>query len=369
MRSSRKSPVTGHQSPTGFPRVQTEWLGVNSHVDDPLDTDDLAKMIFTNDSDTFKDTDGATTSNQAPMDVDTQIRIRPGTNGRPEKLCPRCGEWIGLGAKGNEYPFAVHQDGQQCHRDANLKAQTRAQTEAHRLSAASTSFGSTSIPPLSATSPISGSLSIQPIVPTSDVSIAATLPSLSPLSFLPPLVLPEQNPCIHPTVPDEMALDTLQASSPYPKIPSTSPPNVLLQGQPSPITSSTGFPAVTKVPCYGVPVKWEYGCPTRTYPFHYHSMDHPMWSVTTQRPPKPDIIFLRSFSCALFHDSSAEACFECLKLPPSDKFQSLALRASKDPAPTVPWEYLSREQLLRKLEDRTDECRRLRKRVSPTPPF
>ncbi|KAF9789386.1 hypothetical protein BJ322DRAFT_1018054 [Thelephora terrestris] len=117
-------------------------------------------------------------------------------------------------------------------------------------------------------------------VPTSETLYTVNFPTLSPLST---------------TV-------NLQLSSPLLTIPS-----VVFSKQT--VSPSTGYMPSAEVPCYGTSVKWEYGCPAKTYPFHYH-----------------------------------------------------ILKAAKDPAPTTPWNYLSREQLLQRLKARTDECRQLRKK-------
>jgi len=304
-------------------------------------------MTSAGDSDAFEATDHGAIQNRNPVDIDTQTRIHPGTRAILEKLCPNCGEWVGLGGKGSPYTFLLHQDGERCRRTTKLKTLARAE-EAPRLPIASASFEPNPLPTLASLS------STQPIFSCSDVPTTIAPPSSSPLTFLPSLVPPE-TPCISPATPDAMALDTLQV-----------PPIAPFLGQASPITSYSEFPTAARVPCRGIQLKWECGRSSKTYPFQYHDTECPTWSVMTRRPPDPDVIYLQSFSCALFHDTSTEACFECLKVPPSDKFQSLVLKASKDPAPTLPWGYLSWEQISKRLKDRTDECRRYRKKVSPT---
>ncbi|KAF9642030.1 hypothetical protein BDM02DRAFT_3194047 [Thelephora ganbajun] len=198
--------------------------------------------------------------------------------------------------------------------------------------------------------------------PISDLDVPTAVASpLSPLSSLPSLILPERTVYIPPTVPDTTMLNALQ-TLPHLLDPTALPPIILLQGQAFPVTSPAGFLTAAKIPCYGAQVKWELGHSSKTYPFQCHNTDYPNWSVSTHHPPDIDVIHLQSFSCALFHDPSTEACFECLKLPSSDKFRSLVLKASNNPALTMPWDYLSWEQVLQRLKDKTDECRRYRKK-------
>jgi len=341
------------------------------------------KMAFAGDSGAFDATNHGAIENQNPVDIDTQTRICPGTRAKLEKLCSNCGEWVGLGGKGSSYTFLLHQDGERCRRTAKLKASAWAE-EGPRLPVASTSFEPKPLPtfaapPLSTYQiPVLGStVDRRPCGPPelsfaqstfshSDIPMTATSPFSSPLASPPSLVLPEQTPCTSPAMDDAMTLDTLE-TSPLPlSIPTNLPPITPLSEQASLITTYPGFLTATKVPCHGVRLKWECGHSSKTYPFQYHDTDSPTWSVMTRRPPDPDVIYLQSFSCALFHDTSTEACFECLKVPSSDKFQSLVLKASKDPAPTVPWGYLSWEQIFKRLKDRTDECRQYRKKVSST---
>lgn len=332
-------------------------------------------MTSTNNLDALGTTDPEAIQNQNTMDVDTPTRLRPGTQAQWEKQCPKCEQWIGLGVKGSTHPFLLHLDGGRCRRAAELKARNE---EALGITVASTSLE----PPPAPASPLIPSdlytlapeptpdcrsyshpvlSSTQPNPFRSDVLMAVASPPSSPLTSLPSLILPERMLSISP---DPMELDMFQVSS---NPPSTSPsllPIAPLQGQ----APGLGFPAATKVLCRGVRLKWECGHSSKTYPFQYHDTDNPTWSVTTRRPPDPDVIYLQSFSCTLFHDVSMEACFECLKIPSSNKFQSLVLKASRDPAPTVPWGYLSWEQISKRLKDRTDECRRYRKKVGSTPP-
>lgn len=315
-------------------------------------------MTFTTNSDTFGTTGYSAIQNQDLPDIDTPTRINPETRAKWEKLCPNCREWIGLGGQGNPYSFLRHLDGGRCRHTAEMKALALAE-EAPGPPVTSTSSGPKSLPML-ATNPGSlypntlisesslsqccygppESLSTQPVFPCPDVPMAIDPPSPLPLASLPFLVLPEQTSRVSPTLPDTMVLDPLQVSPPPPSIPTNLPPITSPLNDIPPITSYPNFPTVTKVPCRGVRVRWECGHPSKTYPFQYHDTDNLTWSVTTQRPFDPiDTIYLQSFSCTLFHDTSTEACFECLKVPSSDKFRSLVLRTSKDPALTTPWGY------------------------------
>lgn len=258
---------------------------------------------------------------------ETPIRCKPGTNSRWEKLCSKCDEWVGIGQNQNLYSFFIHLDGERCRRNARLKAQVQTE-EAPQLSVIPmTMTGS-----LSDQCPHSPShTSPQPIFPYPVVQTTIASPVLPPLSPLPPLNFAEH------TASDTMVVDSFQvAASP---------------------------PASVALPCYGARVKWECGNTSKTYPFQYHDTGYPTWSVSTQRPPDTDTVYLRSFSCTLFHNPLTEACFECLKIPSSDKFQSLARKALNYPAPTVPWNYLTWDQLRQRLKDRTNECRQYRKKV------
>jgi len=315
-------------------------------------------MTPTNNSDAFGVTDSSATVNPNLMDVDmdTPTRIRPGSYAHLEKLCPRCRRWIGIGAKGSLYPFVRHLDGERCHHATEPEAQ---QDESFEIPVAGTSFvpelvPSHAIPPISSYPhvPLPGStsefLQTQPTFPYPDFSPVANSSSFLSLTPLSPLSLPGHTSCISRTTPDTMGLNTLE-------VPPT--PFQVLPHHPGLLTT-------TKIPCRGVPVNWECGHPLKTYPFQYHDTDNPTWSVMTPHPPNPNIIYLQSFFCALFHDSSAEACLECLKVPSSDKFRSMVLKASEDPAPTIPYIYLSWEQISKRLKDKTNECRRYYKRVS-----
>jgi hypothetical protein len=339
------------------------------------------KMTIANDPDALEATNYGATQNQILTDTETPTRIRPGTHEMYQKLCPNCREWVGLGRKGNPYPFILHRDGERCRRVAELKALAQADEVPASL-VASTSFRPEPIPTFS-TPPISTYPHIPISEPTFDCSpFSMSRSSLSPPIFphldvpmvdasssslpLPPLIFPERTSYTLPAIPDTMGPNALQVSPSPPGITTSLPPIAPLLEQVPPITSYPRFLTTTKVPCHGVRLKWEHGHSSRTYPFQYHDTDNLTWSVTTQRPPDIDVIYLQSFSCTLFHDAGMEACFECLKVPSSDKFQSLVLKASKDPAPTLPWGYLSWEQISKRLRDRTDECRRYRKKVSST---
>ena len=50
--------------------------------------------------------------------------------GRWEKYCPNCGEWIGLGARGSEYSFIMHQRSRRCVRIEQQKVQKREEEDA-----------------------------------------------------------------------------------------------------------------------------------------------------------------------------------------------------------------------------------------------
>lgn len=268
----------------------------------------------------------------------------------------------------SDYTLVEHWEGKRCRK----LAQTRAQPlRAPESSAASASFPPNPSPPFSTSSEHpahnfhgpSEQLLTQPATSTLDSPAMVTSPSLPPLSSLPPSPFPDQTLFTSPTTSNGTMPNSFEIPPSQSILPATFSSNVLPQRQSLSPSNSVMPPALMKIPCHGAPVKWDYGCPATTYPFHRHVADHLSWSVTTQRPPQPDTIFLRSFSCLCFRDPCTEACFECLKIPSSKEFRSLALIASKDPTPTTPWPYLSRDQLLEKLRSRTDECRQLRKGV------
>lgn len=255
------------------------------------------------------------------VDVDTQSRIRPGTVAQKEKQCPKCGKWVGVGSNGGLYTFHAHLDSQVCLRAVERKA--RARREAPAIPATNASFGPPILPP-------------PPVSTSPDVTMSET----SPLNQPSP-ILPEQAPCIPPTISNTAASHTLQ----------TTPPQIL---------------TTSKVPCPGVRLKWVCKHPARTYPFQSHDAGNLTWFATAAGPHDPDYIYLRSTSCNLFCDPFQEACSECIKVPSSTQFQSLVQRALKDPAPSTPHIFLSWEQLSCKARDKAHECHQLRKKVSLT---
>lgn len=307
-------------------------------------------MTFVDNSGVSEPTGEGATQNQSLTGAHTQIRREPGTNSY-QQLCPNCGEWVRISAKKNPYSLSVHLEGKPCHRTTEKKARTRVDSEARTRR---TTLGYAIEPGSGRSLPAP-----EPLIRT-----AVTSPSSS-LSSLPHPVLPGQ-PSWAPTTHDVTMLDTQQVP-PSSLNSITLPPISSLLSQDSSMATSPGFEAKSNIPCYGARVKWECGHPSETYPFQYHDTKFPTWSVSTQRPPDADVICLRSFFCTTYHDPSIEACVECSKLPSSNKVQSLMLRASNDPAPTVPWKYLSRPQIIQKLKDKTDECRRYKRKVRLAP--
>lgn len=286
--------------------------------------------------------------------ADTPTRHKPRTESRWEKLCPKCGEWVGIGQNKNLYSYHIHLDGERCRQLAQAKARARSK-EALKHSAISTMES-----PIERRPWDPFETSAQSIVPCSHVSTTVSSP-LEPLSSLPSLVSPEPlfGATSGATTSDALHSPTLSLNSATLLLAALPPEHDLTT------TGTHNLPTEVGTPCYGTRVKWECGHPSKTYPFQYHDTGYPTWSISTQRPPDANTIYLRSFSCALFHNPLTEACFECLKITSSNKFQSLVSRASKVPAPTVPWNYLSWEQLWRRLKERTDECRQYRKKVNP----
>jgi len=275
--------------------------------------------------------------------VDTPTRIRPGTVAQWEKQCPKCDEWVGLGKKGSLHTFLVHQDGQRCFRAAERKTRARKE-EALPFPVLSASVGHPTLspPPVSTypdvtMSELDPSSSNQPTFPDPNISPTSTL-SLFPPSTVPSPALPEQLPCISPTISDAVASNA----------PQITPPQI---------------PTMYKVPCLGVRLKWVCERPARTYPFQYHDTGNLPWLATVAGPYDLDYIYLRSTSCHQFRDPFLTACSECIGVPSSTKFQSLVQRALKDPALSTSHIFLPWEQLSHKLRNKTDECRQLRKKV------
>jgi len=262
----------------------------------------------------------------------------PGNSHKTAKVVPELWRMGGTGRAGGTYSFDLHQEGWRCHHAAELKVLAQAGETRPHLPIPDTALDHWPHHP-SELSPIQGPS------PYLDVPMATASPAFSPLASLPPLVLPG-TPRTPSTIPETMGLIPPLAP-PLSIIPTSLPPIAPLLEQASPIANYPEVSTVTKVPCHGVRLKWKYGHPSNTYPFQCHDTDNLKWSVTTGRPPDPDVICIQSFYCILWHNDSAEACSECLKVPSSNKFQSLVLKASKDPAPTVPWGYLSCEQLLK----------------------
>lgn len=123
-----------------------------------------------------------------------------------EKPCSRCGEWIGLGAKGSKYPFLAHQEGNCCRRLTELRGTARATTEVHESLVTSSSFTlrplslllpspmavspniPASEPSLDDCSPHSCDLPLMRAVPTSEIPTLASYLPPSPLSPLPSVI-------------------------------------------------------------------------------------------------------------------------------------------------------------------------------------
>ena len=174
---------------------------------------------------------------QGTTDTRSPTRVRSGTRAQLEKLCPRCNEWVGLGAKGNLYPFRLHQDGKQCRELATLSTRMRTE-EPHGLSVASVSFGPGSPPthPLSPCTPISPCQSFLWIVTLTTQSHPLSLSSLTRVFQLPSLrhlyplrriYRPRSSHSKHhvflPLLPDAMVVDSPQAARPSLNIPPTFP--------------------------------------------------------------------------------------------------------------------------------------------------
>lgn len=237
----------------------------------------------------------------------TSSPVRQTETGRWEKLCPDCEGWIGLGPKGGEHSFTVHQGSKRCGRiqQLNINAQRNA-VEEHEYSF--------DIHP----SPTS------PIVQTASSSIAES-----------------------PTSPSHGPTHTA-------KLPSPSFPPIT--------TAPTIHPP--QLPCGGVRYKWELGDACRTYPFQYHATGIPTWIVRTAPPGLCDeFIELESRECTGFRDPSMEACLSCTNVPNSPEFKNVLWLASRDPTPDTPYIHLSWAQAYRRLRELNEDVIRARRKV------
>ncbi|KAF9643429.1 hypothetical protein BDM02DRAFT_1471780 [Thelephora ganbajun] len=257
----------------------------------------MSSTFFVSHSHNANAPDSGGTGNQSPPV--RQIRI-----GRLEKFCPRCEKWIGLGPRGGEYSFLVHQHGKRCRQIQQRKTRKNAAEELER------SFG------------------IHP-PPTSPTVQAASSSVTNP-----PPHLPSHEPTHN------------KPHSPY------FPPII------NPLVTRS-----PQLPCRGIQYKWELGNACKTYPFQYHDTGIPTWSARTGPPcSQGDIVSLESHSCTGFRDPSMEACLPCMNIPSSHEFKKVFQMAWKDPPPTTPHIYLSWVQVEKRLRQVNDDVRRKRRK-------
>jgi hypothetical protein len=239
-------------------------------------------------------------------DQDANSPVHQTQTGRWEKFCPDCEEWIGLGLRGGEWSFIMHQGGKRCRQIKQRKAQIAANEELLR------SFGIYASP-------------TSPIVEASS----------SPATTKPP-----------PPLPSHKSTDIKPPS-----------PHVL------PVTTSS-VTHPPQLPCTGIRYKWELGNVCKTYPFQYHETGTPTWFVGIGVPsPNGDIIELQSHECTRFRDPSMEACLSCTNVPTSREFKNVLRLASKDPSPNSAYIYLSWAQLEKRLRGVNHDMKRIRREV------
>lgn len=230
--------------------------------------------------------------------------VRQTQTGRREKFCPDCEEWIGLGLKGSEHPFIMHQGGKRCRRVQRRRARKKAAEELEQY------FG------------------IHPS-PTSPIVEAASSSTNKPPAHLP------------------------SHGSTHAK------PHSLYF---SPTTAPVIRPSL--LPCGGIRYKWELGDVCKTYPFQYHATGVPTWAARIVPPvPDSDTIGLESHNCTGFRDPSMEACLPCMSIPNSREFKNVLRLASNDPTPDTPFIHLSLAQALKRLREVDDELQRVRLEV------
>jgi len=236
----------------------------------------------------------------------TDSPVRQTETGRWEKLCPDCEGWIGLGLKGGEHSFTIHQGSKRCRRIQQLKAQKGATDELEQ------SFG---IHP----SPSS------PLVQAASSSMTKS-----------------------PTLPSHCG-PTRTGELPSPSFPPATTAPVIQPPQ---------------LPCRGVRYKWDLGNPCKTYPFQYHDTEIPTWAVTAGLPgPISEFIELESHECTGCRDPSMEACLPCMNVPNSPQFQNVLWLASRDPTPDTPYIHLSWAQIYKRLREVNEEVIRARRKV------
>lgn len=296
-----------------------------------------------------------TTDSQAGQTTATTSHIRE-INGRWEKFCTNCDEWIGLGPKGGEGSFLAHQRNKRCSRTRQRKVHQEAKGALESLVP---SFA-TIPPPFPSSS--SRVLAAHPYV-TSGPSYSPLPATLSPSDSL-FLAHPPPSPTPFPLLLTPGSLyDVSTASNTASSLTSPTSSHLL------PIISTSHAPqntdeVVARLSCDGVKFKWEHASLFLSYPLQYHETRFPTWSLDgVGEQGSSHMIRIRSHSCTQFRDPSMEACFPCTNVISSQPFQNILKNVSKDPSPNTPYIYLNWNQLETKLRCTIKELQLERKQV------
>jgi len=254
-------------------------------------------------------------------------------DGRWERLCSNCEEWIGLGPKGGNSSFVAHQRHKRCWRTKERKARQEAKAALETL--------------MPSSSTTTTSQSCAAVLATSD---SLFHPSPSPTPF-PPLLTPGPSSSISTTA-HTTSLSTNPTSFHIP-----------------PPTTASHVPrhsdeVTVRLPCEGIEFKWEYGSLFLSYPLQYHETGSPTWSLDgIGEQGSSHMIRLRSHSCARLRDPPMEACLQCTNIVSSQSFQNMLKHVSKDPLPNTPYIYFNWAQLESKLRCTKWELQLERKQV------
>jgi len=249
-------------------------------------------------------------------------------NGRWERFCSNCEEWIGLGPKGGNSSFTAHQRHKRCWRTKERKVRQGAKA------------------------------ALENLVPSSSTSSPAVLAPSDPLfhpppspTLFPPLLTPGPSSSISTTV-HAASVSTNPKSLHFPPPASTSHVPQLHDEVP------------VRIPCEGVKFKWEHGSFFLSYPLQYHETGSPTWSLDgVGEQGSSYMIRLRSHSCAQLRDPSMEACLQCTNIASSKSFQNMLKHVSTDPLPNTPYIYFNWAQLESKLRCTKRELQVERKKV------
>ena len=318
-------------------------------------------------------------------------------NGRWERMCSNCGEWIGLGPKGGETSYLTHQRNRRCSRTRERKLHQEAKEAIKSLA-----------PPLSGMPPPPPFPNHSPHVFTTHPSLASGPPcdgsneqilSLDPPSLPSLLEVSAPSPQFASLAPSELDplplvnLDPAPSPTPFPSLLTPGSSNgvptagVATSSSTNPTSSHVYPPASTshvprnsdgvtvRVPCDGVEFKWEHGSLFLSYPLQYHETGCPTWSLDgIGELGSSHMVRLRSHSCSGLRDPSMESCVPCANIVSSRQFQKMLSNISKDPLPNTPYIYFNWKQLETKLRHTIEELQLERKQVwlhveTMSPPF